>query len=506
MAKEVTVLSIEGSFLRGVRLEERNGAFECADVESWPLAEEAPEAAAETPGAPEEDVLAAPPPDDAPVETVMEEDKPLARALTAAVKHFGQSEFTLALPLSKLLLKCVRMPVEARADLLGAAALELEGISPFPDEVLSPAAEVVAETDTDMQVLVSALPAAAAAEIGAALAAAHVHVTRTDATALGWLRSLWPRLSEVEARRRLVLLDLGSGWELAVLDDGAPVQLRGIGLVDSAAELGREVTLSLLACEAGGVDVGDVAVCCHAAPGEDVLARLSAFGPVRTVLVDDPSAGVEGCARREAEGCSFDVTPADWSEARTESRFRRKLKAFLAVAIGLWALVMGVLFGYEVVYNMMRDHQKGLRRGEHAKAYKEVLDMTNRVALIDRYEDRSTCALEMLKLVSDSLPDDEGMVFDSFRFRRGESVFVRGKASQRESWRQLEQALRAAPVPRPGKTEDDEGYEAPLLFTEVKPSDSSQNRDGLFPFTIEAKFPVPEKEESEGKEDGRKSK
>ena len=506
MAKEVTVLSIEGSFLRGVRLEERNGAFTCADVESWPLEEEAPEAAAEASGAPEGDVLAAPPPDDAPVETVMEEDKPLARALTAAVKHFGQSEFTLALPLSKLLLKCVRMPVEARADLLGAAALELDGISPFPDEVLSPAAEVVAETDTDMQVLVSALPAAAAAEIGAALAAAHVHVTRTDATALGWLRSLWPRLSEVEARRRLVLLDLGSGWELAVLDDGAPVQLRGIGLVDSAAELGREVTLSLLACEAGGVDVGDVAVCCHAAPGEDVLARLSAFGPVRTVLVDNPSAGVEGCARREAEGCSFDVTPADWSEARTESRFRRKLKAFLAVAIGLWALVMGVLFGYEVVYNMMRDHQKGLRRGEHAKAYKEVLDMTNRVALIDRYEDRSTCALEMLKLVSDSLPDDEGMVFDSFRFRRGEGVFVRGKASQRESWRQLEQALRAAPVPRPGKTEDDEGYEAPLLFADVKPSDSSQNRDGLFPFTIEAKFPVPEKEESEGKDAGRKSK
>ena len=61
-------------------------------------------------------------------------------------------------------------------------------------------------------------------------------------------------------------------------------------------------------------------------------------------------------------------------------------------------------------------------------------------------------------------------------------------------------------MPRPGKTEDDEGYEAPLLFADVKPSDSSQNRDGLFPFTIEAKFPVPEKEESEGKDAGRKSK
>ena len=64
MAKEVTVLSIEGSFLRGVRLEERNGAFECADVESWPLAEEAPETAAEASGAHEEGVLAAPPSDE----------------------------------------------------------------------------------------------------------------------------------------------------------------------------------------------------------------------------------------------------------------------------------------------------------------------------------------------------------------------------------------------------------------------------------------------------------
>ena len=124
--------------------------------------------------------------------------------------------------------------------------------------------------------------------------------------------------------------------------------------------------------------------------------------------------------------------------------------------------------------------------------------MTNRVALIDRYEDRSTCALEMLKLVSDSLPDDEGMTFDFFRFRRGDGVFVRGKASERESWRKLEQALRAtqvAKVSEDGEVETDE--DAPALFSEVKPSDSSQNRDGLFPFTFEAKFPVAEEDKAE---------
>ena len=144
MAKEVTVLGIEGAFLRGVRLEERNGAFTCTDAESWPLAEETPASAEGTSGVPEGDAL------DAPVETVTEEDKPLAKAFRAAVKHFEQSEFTLSLPLSKLLVKSVRMPVEACEDLLGAALLELDGISPFPDEVLTPAAEVVVNNSSKL--------------------------------------------------------------------------------------------------------------------------------------------------------------------------------------------------------------------------------------------------------------------------------------------------------------------------------------------------------------------
>ena len=80
----------------------------------------------------------------------------------------------------------------------------------------------------------------------------------------------------------------------------------------------------------------------------------------------------------------------------------------------------------------------------------------------------------------------------------GEGVFVRGKASQRESWRQLEQALRAAQAPRSGQ-EDEVDDDAPPLFSEVKPSDSSQNRDGMFPFTVEAKFPVSKDEDSSGR-------
>ena len=123
MAKEVTVLGIEGAYLRGVRLEERNGAFTCTDVESWPLGGEAGETTSTADGTAAVATAAAGAWEDGgrsssvnsaemTVETVVEEDEPLARALRAAVKHFEQSEFTLSLPLSKLLEKSVRMPVE----------------------------------------------------------------------------------------------------------------------------------------------------------------------------------------------------------------------------------------------------------------------------------------------------------------------------------------------------------------------------------------------------------
>ena len=154
MANQVTVLGLEGDTLRGVRLEAAGEDFARASAEAWPLAAQG---TAEE-GAPDGGEQAAEAEEAPAAGTVVEEDKPLARAFRAAAVAFGTREFVLSLPLSKLLVKTVRLPVEARDDLLGAAQLELDGISPFPDEVLTPGVEVVAETDKELVVLVAALP------------------------------------------------------------------------------------------------------------------------------------------------------------------------------------------------------------------------------------------------------------------------------------------------------------------------------------------------------------
>lgn len=483
MAKEVTVLGLEGTFLRGVRLEERNGGeWTLAVSDSWPaVAQDEPLSEGEN-GAVEETADEA---GDGANEEAVEEDSLLTRAFRAAAIAFGRREFSLALPLSKLLVKCVRIPVEKREDLTTEALAQLDGISPFPDEELAPAVEVVSETDREIMAVVAALPAAASEEISQALGLAKVHVTRTDVTAFGWLHTLWPRLMEIEAHRRLVLLDFGDGWDLAVYDDGVLSFLRGLGRLSSSADLVREVTRSLLQSEDAGGDIDDIAVCSMRPVDSDILSGLAAFGPVRTIQVEDPAGGVEGCARREVEGDAFDATPADWVEARTESRFTRKLLLYLSIALGIWVLVMGVLFGVEIVYDLMKDRQVELKKQpKHVRAFKEVAAMTNRVALIERYSDRAHCALESLKLVTDCLPDSEDMTFKSFRYVRGENVRVQGGARQREDLRVFIENLERA------VGEDEETR----IFESVKQTGGeTETRNGLR-FAVDAFFPTVEDE------------
>lgn len=485
MAKQVTVLGLEGTALRGVRLDADGESFARGACDSWPLI-----AASDLPGAVvPADAGAEPGADEAAAtEEIAEEDKPLARAFRAAAQKFGVREFVLSLPLSKFLVKTVRLPAEARDDLIGAAQLELDGISPFPDEVLVPGYEIVAETDKEIVAVIAALPDAASAEISEALAAAKVHVTRTDATAFGWLRALWPKICEkADVKRRLVLLDMDDGWDLVVLDEGAPSFLRGLGQQVSPSELGREVTLSLL--QLGGADgVDEVVVCSRGHVEPMFLQRLEIFGPLREVLVDDAFAGTEGAARRTVEGATLDVTPEVWREALTENRFRKKMILALSIAGGIWLLIMGVLFGVDMTYDFMTDHQKGLQKDrKHQTAYKEVAALKSRVELIQRYADHAHGALEVFKTVSDALPNSETMMLSNFKYRRGESVRVMGTATEREDLRTFMDNLNGASF--------EDASDGEKLFAKVEQSGGENiSKKGTIRFTMEGFFHTEEED------------
>ena len=326
-------------------------------------------------------------------------------------------EAVLALPLSRLVVKMVRVPEEA--DAVETASGILSAISPFPDEPLTVSCETVRETEKGRVVLAAALPEGAADDIADALDAAKINVTRVDILSLGELRGLWSQLSDGRVGvRRLVLLKSADCLSLFVLDDDQPSAVRAI---TSEGDLRREVMLSLLEAEdfGGAKPLAEIVV-----TGDVDVAGLESFAPVRRIEAgeDRIALALKGVEERSGEPSSLDALPASWREVLEETRFKAKLKKFLAIAGGIWAFVMLILFGVPVVFGLLTDRQKSLCR-EHSRQYKSVLAMKEKVSLVRKYSDHARGALETMKMVSDLLPLPEGsdsscIELNSWNFRR----------------------------------------------------------------------------------------
>lgn len=328
-------------------------------------------------------------------------------------------EAVLALPLSRLVVKMVRVSEEE--DAVAAASGILAAISPFPDEPLTVSCETVRETEKGRVVLAAALPEGAADDIASALDAAKINVTRVDILSLGELRGLWPQLSDGRTGvRRLVLLKGADCLSLFVLDDDQPSAVRAI---TSEGDLRREVMLSLLEAE----DFGGTKPLSEIVTAGDVdVSGLESFASVRRLETgeDRIALALKGVEERTGEQSSLDALPESWREVLEETRFKAKLKKFLAISGGIWALVMLVLFGVPFVFGLLTDRQKSLCK-EHSRQYKSVLAMKEKVNLVRKYSDHARGALETMKMVSDLLPLPEGsdsscIELTSWNFKRKE--------------------------------------------------------------------------------------
>jgi len=349
----------------------------------------------------------------------------LPDAFAAAAERFKTRECVLALPLTRVLSVPLTLPAES-ADMADERAVQaLAKLSPFPDEELVAAVEVTAETEHELSLLAAALPETAADEIGEALESARLCVVRTDITALGRLREYWGDLTTgPETSRRLVLMEHGGEWDCFVLDEGAPVVLRGF-VAAVPADVVRETTFSVFQCPTDR-DIGDVVLVTARADAAAFAEALAGVGPVRVVGPGSDFRAAEGCARRLAEGTTFDATPAAWRLRTADARASRNRMRAMAAAGALWLMCAVAVFGGPVWYGHLTDRVKAASKA-HEKAYRTVRDMRERVKLVRKYSDHSRGALEMLLAASQKLP--EGVTLTSFQFKRDEKMSVQGNAT-----------------------------------------------------------------------------
>ena len=381
------------------------------------------------------------------------------------------NEAVLGLPLSRLIVKMVRVPEESRGDPSAFAAPILQAMSPYPDEPLTVSCETVRETERGMVVLAAALPESAADDIAEALDAKRLNVTRIDALALGTLRGVWSALGQGD-ERRLVLIGGPDCVSAVVIDGDMPSAIRAIS---SQSDMKREVMLSLLEAEdfGGARDLSEI-VCVGEVPSDG----LETFAPIRKIEVGEDAALV-GVAERALEPDSINALPASWQEVLEETRFKSKLKGRLFVAGGLWAAIMLVLFGVPVVYGYLTDHQKALCR-EHSRQYRAVAEMRDKVKLVQKYSDHARGALEIMKAVSDRLP--QGVTLNSWSFRRDEGVKVSGEADEAEFVYKFKDNMSEA-----GSEDGDES-----VFASVTLNGPSAGRGGKQKFDLECRYELEE--------------
>lgn len=388
-------------------------------------------------------------------------------------------EVVLALPLSRLIVKMVRVPDADRADPVAYATPILQAMSPFPDEPLTVSCELVREDESGMICLAAALPESAAEDIGEALDGEGLNVTRVDALVLGQLRELWGQLNDGKTGvRRLVLIGSEDCVSLFVLDDDLPSAVRAIS---NGSDMRREIMLSLLEAEdfGGARSLSEIV-----AFGDVPTAGLESFAPIRTLPCEKN--GRAGVAERSLEASSLDALPQSWREVLNETRFKSKLRRNLTIAIGIWLLLMGVIFGVPLTYGLLTDYQKSLSK-EHSKKYAEVNEMRSKVMLVRKYSDHARGALEILKAISDRLPAD--IELSNWNFRRDEGVKFSGEADDPSSVYELKDQLLSITL----GTSDDDGEEdeeeIPRLFSDVRLNGpTTSGKSGRQKFDVDCRY------------------
>ena len=251
-----------------------------------------------------------------------------------------------------------------------------------------------------------------------------------DISALGWLTAMRGRNAELSDGCAFVALLTEDERFLAILKDGFPKRLRALPPNITEADLGRETTLLTAQAALNDGLVPDRAFA-FIGPGESSTALGTALGLTvsDTPLADTAAAEAmlqEGLrARAESGAATFDLTPESWKAEAAARRTRRILTAVVSILGVVWLLCAAALILMPKIYDHL-GKVTALKLSAHRRVYENVLDLRDRVSLIQRYQDRSFSVLEMLRLVT--LSKSETMTFLSFTFRQKQSIRLTGLA------------------------------------------------------------------------------
>lgn len=320
------------------------------------------------------------------------------------------------------------LPKEAADTATEALTLQAEALSPFEEGSYAVGMEALGSRGSEEVYLV-----AVASEVslddpwhGWLAARGALGKLRLDLSALGWLRGMKERHPALAKGRWLAALRTGTEQLIFLLEDGCLSEVRALPPEAADADFQREATLALAQGAMAGFGMPEGAVIFAGEPSAGVpLRELLGQEPAFEPLGDGEAEAFlqRGLRLRAEEGATFDLTPQAWRDEAHAAHQRRFLSLAASVLGVLWLIGAATLFLLPKIY-AHRAKVAQSRLDAQRAVYEEVLDLRERVSLIERYQDRSFSALEMLRLVCEAKA--EGMIFLSMTYRQKQTLRLTG--------------------------------------------------------------------------------
>ena len=149
-------------------------------------------------------------------------------------------------------------------------------------------------------------------------------------------------------------------------------------------------------------------------------------------------------AARTADGAVFNLFPSAWSEALSNRRWARTFGLAVAGGAALWAALALFLFGYPALLGA-RARSLGAQVEANRASEDEVRQFRERIAIVDRYADRTYSALEVLREVALALPEDVTLAKFNYDAARHEAS-VEGSSTTSAPAYEFSNNMKASPL------------------------------------------------------------
>jgi Tfp pilus assembly PilM family ATPase len=338
-----------------------------------------------------------------------------------------------------VLCQTLRLPATQMEELRQMLDLQIDNLTPLPVEEVVYSFEPLETTDSETRVLVVVAPKAAVNERVEVLEAAGFppEVVGVDILALfrGFLRS---QLLPVDERLNTFVQIGPTAANIIVHTHGVPVAIRSVmlgeaslGSVESRTALREELQRTQVAAEADQPDheIGRVVLATWSenlrADVEELARGWNGEAQCYTngsVLSPGASLCVETAA---ADALRLNLLPDEWRQRRRVAQQRRRL---IRGGIVLGAIY---LLGLAVFLSLMGVRQSRLNEvkakiAQSQKALNDARELNRLVVAMQKQLDTKYSALEVLRAVSDVMP--ENVKLNGFTFKRDLTVGLKAQA------------------------------------------------------------------------------